>query len=114
MNAPWITVYETAHYLAGAFRFLTDEEQAEIVTQVARDPLSGVLVPGTGGLRKLRIAVAGRGKRGGGRVIYFFHDEAMPLFLLAAFAKNDRADLSARERADLARLCEALVKAYRR
>lgn len=67
VDSPWITVYETAHYLSRAARFLSEAEQAEIVTQVARDPSCGVFVPGTGGLRKLRVAVSGCGKRGGGR-----------------------------------------------
>ena len=45
-------------------------------------------------MRKLRWARDGRGKSGGERVIYYFHSEAMPLYLLTMFAKNERANLS--------------------
>ena len=45
-------------------------------------------------VRKFRVAASGRGKRGGARVIYFFCGDDLPIFLLAAFAKNDRADLT--------------------
>jgi hypothetical protein len=48
-------------------------------------------------VRKIRWGLEGRGKRGGARVIYFFHDMEMPLLLLKAYAKNDRADLTSDE-----------------
>ena len=77
--------------------------------QLASNPTAGVVIRGTGGLRKMRVGLAGRGKRGGARVIYFFHSERMPLYLLAVFAKNERADLTASERAHLKHVVEALV-----
>ena len=49
---------------------------------------------GTGGIRKLRWAKSGEGKSGGVRVIYYFHSESMPLFLLSLFGKNEKANLS--------------------
>ena len=64
---------------------------------LAAHPAAGDLIAGTGGLRKLRWALEGRGKRGGARVIYFLHSEQLPLFLLTAYAKNERADLSVAE-----------------
>jgi hypothetical protein len=63
---------------------------------------------GTGGVRKLQWALGGRGKSGGARVIYDFHSEAMPLYLLAAYGKNERANLSKAERNDLAGLVRIL------
>jgi len=71
-------------------------------------------VRGTGGLRKLRWGLEGRGKRGGARVIYFFHDTRMPLFALTAYAKNDRADLTQQDRNDFRRLTSLLVETFRR
>jgi hypothetical protein len=56
----------------------------------------------------------GRGKSGGARIIHFFHNEELPLFLLTAFAKNERADLSQAERNDFRRLTKLLVETYRR
>ena len=72
----------------------------------------GDLIPGTGGVRKLRWGVEGRGKRGGARIIYYFHSDRMPLYLLAVFTKNERADLSPSERATLRSLVDQLVAAW--
>jgi hypothetical protein len=70
-------------------------------------------MPGTGGLRKLRWALPGRGKRGGARVIYYFHDSNMPLFLLTAYAKNQRDDLSDDDRNTLRKLTAILIDRYK-
>ena len=64
---------------------------------------------GTGGVRKLRWGKGGRGKSGGVRVIYYFHDELLPLYLLTLFAKNEQANLTARERNTLATLVDTFV-----
>ena len=58
--------------------------------------------------------VAGRGKRGGVRVIYYFHDEAMPLFLLNVFAKNEKANLTKAEQNEIRSLLPRLVAGYRK
>jgi hypothetical protein len=63
-------------------------------------------------VRKLRWARDGRGKSGGVRVIYYFHSEAMPLYLLTMFAKNERANLSKAERNALAGLVDVLVQIW--
>lgn len=76
---------------------------------VAAFPRAGDLIMGTGGVRKLRWRRGGKGKSGGVRVIYYFHSERMPLYLLTVFAKNERADLSQAERNGLAALIEILV-----
>lgn len=107
------TVVETVPYLADAERLFSAKEQAKIVDTVSANPRCGVVVPGTGGVRKLRVAASGRGKRGGARVIYLFGGESVPVFLLAAFAKNEKSDLSQAERNDLARLTAGLIRSYR-
>lgn len=63
-------------------------------------------------MRKLRWARGGRGKSGGVRVIYYFYSDAMPLYLLTLFAKNERANLSKAERNMLAELVGALVATW--
>ena len=83
-----------------------------VVEHLAAHPTAGALLEGTGGVRKLRWARDGRGKSGGVRVIYYFHSEAMPLYLLTMFAKNERANLSKAERNELAGLVDELVQLW--
>ena len=71
----------------------------------------GDLIRATGGLRKLRWGLGSRGKRGGARVIYYFHSELMPLYLLAVYSKGERDDLSADDRRELRKLADHLRKA---
>ena len=63
-------------------------------------------------MRKLRWRRGGRGKSGGVRVIYYFHSEAMPLYLLTLFGKHERANLSNAERNELSKLVQVLVRAW--
>jgi hypothetical protein len=93
---------------------MDEEERVLLVDYLARNPLAGDIIQGTGGVRKLRWALDGRGKSGGARVIYYYHSEAMPLFALTAYAKNDRADLSQAHRNDFRRLTALLVERYAR
>jgi hypothetical protein len=89
-------------------------ERAAIVNRVAVDPRCGVVIPGSGGIRKLRFGFGGRGKRGGARVIYLFGGDDVPVFLLAAFAKNEKADLTATERQALSKQVTKMLSDYRR
>lgn len=107
------TVIETPPYLAEAERLFSAEERATIIDTVSTDPRCGVVIPGTGGVRKLRVAASGRGKRGGARVIYLFGGEDVPVFLLTVFAKNERSDLSQKERGNLGKLMAAMLREYR-
>ncbi|WP_395707914.1 type II toxin-antitoxin system RelE/ParE family toxin [Reyranella sp.] len=105
---------ETPEFLAATRKLMDEADRMLLVDYLAYHPTAGDLVPGTGGVRKLRWALEGRGKRGGARVIYFYHDTAMPLFALTAYAKNQQADLSQRERNDFKRLTALLVEAFKR
>ena len=91
---------------------MSDEERMLLVEYLAHNPTAGELVRGTGGVRKLRWALDGRGKRGGARVIYFYHNAGMPLFALTAYAKNVRADLDQADQNDFRRLTKLLVQSY--
>lgn len=106
--AALITVAETPEYVRCAERLLPAADRMDVVAYLAANPRAGDLMQGTGGVRKLRWGRRGRGKSGGVRVIYYFHSEAMPLYLLTVFGKNERADLSKAERNDLARLVRIL------
>lgn len=104
-----LSVVETAAYLGKVSKMMSDSERASIVDIIAAAPQIGVLIRGTGGLRKMRIALQGRGKRGGGRVIYWFHSEGYPAVLLWAFAKNETADLTSGQRKQLMAVANALL-----
>jgi hypothetical protein len=108
------TVVETPPYLVDAERLFSAVERAAIVDRLASDPKCGVVVPGTGGIRKVRFGFGARGKSGGARIVYLFSGENLPVFILAAFAKNEKADLGAAERNKLARVVDEMIKAYRR
>ena len=109
-----VTVVETPEFIARTKRLMTDEDREELIGHLARNPTAGDLVPGAGGIRKIRWRLLGRGKRGGARIIYFFHNANVPLFVLTAFAKSERVDLSQKDRNDFQRLTKLLVETYRR
>jgi hypothetical protein len=81
-------------------------ELDDLKDYVARDPLAGDEMPGTGGLRKLRRSRAGMGKRGGARVIYDYYNETAPVYLFMAYAKAAQEDPSPAAMAILAKLAE--------
>jgi mRNA-degrading endonuclease RelE of RelBE toxin-antitoxin system len=97
-----VSVIELAAYRRRADELLDPDEQDAIVDLIAHDPTCGELIPGMRGLRKVRVGRGGQGKRGGARVIYYFHNEGFPVVLMALYAKNEKADLSARDRKRLA------------
>lgn len=108
-----ITIAETLPFQRKISGLLPEEERTELVAYLAEHPNSGALMQGTGGIRKLRWARKGRGKSGGIRVIYYYHNESMPLYLLAAFGKNEKANLSAEEKQLLAKAVKDLVEFWR-
>ena len=107
-----MTVVETGRFLKDAAQLMPEEERTRLVAFIGLNPESGDLIPETGGVRKLRWGLAGRGKRGGARVIYYFHSEKIPVFLLAAYGKNEKANLTKAERNVMAKLIPALVAGY--
>lgn len=109
-----ISVVETPEFLSATRKLMSEEERALLVDYLAYNPVAGELIPGTGGVRKLRWGMEGRGKRGGARVIYFHHGSRMPLFALTAYAKNERANLSQQDRNDFRQLTALLVETFRR
>jgi hypothetical protein len=67
---------------------------------------------GTGGVRKLRFSASGRGRRGGGRVIYVYYSEELAVFVLTCYPKNVKEDLSPADKKALKKLVPALKSAY--
>jgi hypothetical protein len=104
-----ITVAELPEYSRCADKLLSFEERRDVVNYLAEHPLAGDLMEGTGGIRKLRWGRGGQGKSGGVRVIYYFHSEAIPLYLITLFGKNEQSNLSKAERNELGDLVEILL-----
>ena len=112
MKTNILTVIEMPIYLRQAEKIWSDEERADLVDHIARNPESGVLIPDTGGVRKMRWGRAGSGKRGGARVIYFYHHPEAPLYLLLAYAKAQREDMTQEEKKAVAALTVSLKQQH--
>ena len=85
-----------------------------MIDLIAYEPTCGDLIPGTGGLRKVRIGRGGSGKRGGARVIYYFYNADFPLVLMALYAKNEKADLTSQDKRAFAATLREITASWRR
>jgi hypothetical protein len=109
-----LTVAETSVFLRQAERLWAEDERAAFVDYIARNPEAGDLVPDTGGIRKVRWGRSGSGKRGGVRVVYFYHDDTMPLYLLLIYAKAQRENWTQDEKRRAHSLVSTLKQAHGR
>lgn len=94
----WISIVETTEFIRSAAHVLSSHEVDELKTFLAVNPVAGRLVPGAGGVRKLRWGAKRKGKRGGARVIYYYRNDRVPLYLLVAYSKDSKADLTEMEK----------------
>ena len=92
---------------------LSEDELDGLITRIARNPMAGDEIAGTGGCRKVRVAGRGKGKSGGYRVITFYSGPEIPVFLITVFSKGDRVNLSKAETNALAKMTKELVDSYR-
>ena len=106
------TVVEMPSYLRAAGAIFTEAERQDIVSMVAADPECGEVMEGTGGFRKIRVGRDGIGKRGGARVVYIVRNEGFPVFLVTAYPKNEKDNLSKKERNELATRAEEIFTRY--
>jgi hypothetical protein len=109
-----VSVFELASYQRRADELLDRDEQDAVVDLIAHDPTCGDVIPGTGGLRKVRVGLGTKGKRGGARVIYYFYNEDFPVVLMALYAKNEKADLTARDKKALADSLKEIMASWRK
>jgi len=105
-------VVETPTYLKAAAALFSEAEMAEIVTMIAADPDCGDVMQGTGGFRKVRVGRGGMGKRGGARVVYILRNELFPVFLITAYPKNAKDNLSKAERNALKKRADEIFDHY--
>lgn len=89
---------------------LTDADLIKLEESLLKDPLEGDVIEDTGGARKLRILLDGRGKSGGGRVIYVDIFEKERLYLLFAYPKSKQADLTPDQKRVIRKMVEAIKK----
>ena len=111
-DRPLQTVVETPEFQRQTRGLLTTDGLSALVDYVAANPNAGELMVGTGGARKLRWAIKGRGKSGGIRVITFYGGAGVPVFLLTAFGKGEKVNLTKAERNKLRKVLRGLVKEY--
>lgn len=90
-----LTFVETATFTRLVADVVSDDDYAEFQRELSRHPEQGDLLEGCGGVRKVRLALRGRGKSGGARVIYLYLRHRERIYLLYLFTKGDAANLSA-------------------
>ncbi|MBZ0167954.1 Toxin HigB-2 [Candidatus Methylomirabilis lanthanidiphila] len=79
---------ETKLFTRLVSEYLSDDEYADLQTTLIRNPEAGAIIPGSGGIRKLRWGLAGRGKRGGIRIVYYAKVSEGVIWMLTLYAKN--------------------------
>jgi hypothetical protein len=104
------TFIETREFTEWVKEYLSDEQLADLQHELQSDPDEGDVIPGCGGLRKLRVAdrKRGKGKRGGARVIYLHIDEADQIHFITVYGKDQKDDLSAEDKKFFRQLVQVL------
>jgi hypothetical protein len=108
-----MSLVEMPEFTERVEELLSEEQCYELLTHIAQNPECGDVMPGTGGVRKLRWALRGKGKRGGARVIYYYHDQHMPILLITMYPKSAKRDLNQAEKNELRKLMPVLVRTYK-
>jgi hypothetical protein len=99
-----VEVIETSTFTRQIAALLSDEDYGAFQPRLAANPGLGALIKGGGGIRKIRVAVGSRGKRGGARVIYYWAVRRDLILLLYAYPKNVSSDLTQKQVAQLAKV----------
>lgn len=107
------TVAETPMFTETAARVLGEAGRNDVVAYLAANPGVGDVIPGTGGIRKLRWQAKGKGTRGGARVIYYFFDRDHPILALLVYGKGEADDLSPAGKRQLAAMIAEIKAAWK-
>lgn len=89
-----MVIIETSIFTNKITTILNDEEYRGLQNVLLAMPGAGDLIQGSGGIRKIRWGASGRGKRGGARIIYYWANNHDQIFMLFAYAKNERDNLT--------------------
>ena len=106
-------VAETPAYLKAVNALWDEQTQIEFKNFISLNPYAGDVIPGAGGIRKIRWQGSGHGKRGGARVIYYVYNENNPIYLLFAYPKNVKENISEKEKKILAMFANELKHTLR-
>jgi len=101
---------ETAFFTRYIPDYLSDEEQRALQNHLIDHPDDGDIIAGTGGIRKIRWAAKGKGKRGGVRIIYYWRTARNQIYLMGVYGKNEASDLTSKEKEFLRKLVEVWNK----
>jgi hypothetical protein len=105
-----LTFVETATFTRLITGLVADEDYAKFQHELAESPDKGDLLVGGGGVRKVRLAVGGRGKSGGARVLYLYLQHRGVIYLLYLFTKGDAANLSAEGKKAMRELAQEIKR----
>lgn len=97
-DAPETTVLQLPKFKAEATELIGVDGIEKLAGYLIEHPDAGDVIPGSGGVRKLRWAAKGKGKRGGARIIYLYAVVAARIYLMRCYAKNVKTDLTADEK----------------
>jgi mRNA-degrading endonuclease RelE of RelBE toxin-antitoxin system len=100
----FMVILETSVFTKRIRELIPDEEYRMLQAALLCKPDLGALIPGSGGIRKMRWGASGRGKRGGARVIYYWHRPDDRIYMLLTYPKNEQDDLTPEQARALGRL----------
>jgi hypothetical protein len=107
-----ITFVESPQFTTQVLAILPDEQYRKFQIELAARPDEGDVIPGLSGLRKIRVAAQGKGKRGGARIIYLHLPQAGVIFLFSLYTKGNVTDLTPEQKKRLSAAVESIKQAY--
>jgi mRNA-degrading endonuclease RelE of RelBE toxin-antitoxin system len=112
MKPNLVTIVETHSFQKQCQKVLDESEIDELKNFLAINPKAGDVIPGLRGIRKVRWQANQKGKSGGARIIYFFYNQNVPVFLLDIYAKSDKGDLSSQDKKIMNAMVDELIESY--
>ena len=105
-----MVIIETAIFTKIITSLLSDDEYLELQNEIIKTPTIGKIISGSGGIRKVRCKIKGRGKRGGARVLYYWANNENQIFMLFAYPKNEMENITKEQLSILKKAVETEFK----
>jgi hypothetical protein len=106
-----LTFIESRGFTEKLATLVSDDAYRAFQNELQANPEKGDIIQGTGGVRKVRMRLPGRGKSGGARVIYLFLEHYARIYLLTLYSKNQQVNLSSDEKKEVRKAVEAIKAA---